>query len=178
MSLMRLIFRNYLYKYNMKHLEKIYDKILNRESLEEMLNLWRKEGKTIVFSNGCFDILHRGHVEYLSKAADLGDILIIGLNTDASVRRIKGPSRPVNDEKARAVVLAALEFVDAIMFFEEDTPYNLIKTVQPDVLVKGKDYKAEDIVGYDIVTNKGGKVETIELVEGFSTTNIVNSMNS
>ena len=160
----------------MKHLEKIYDKILNRESLEEKLNLWRKEGKTIVFSNGCFDILHRGHVEYLSKAADLGDILIIGLNTDASVKRIKGPSRPVNDEKARAVVLAALEFVDAIMFFEEDTPYNLIKNVQPDVLVKGKDYKAEDIVGYDIVTNKGGKVETIELVEGFSTTNTINKM--
>ena len=160
----------------MKHLEKIYDKILNRESLEEKLNLWRKEGKTIVFSNGCFDILHRGHVEYLSKAADLGDILIIGLNTDASVKRIKGPSRPVNDEKARAVVLAALEFVDAIMFFDEDTPYNLIKNVQPDVLVKGKDYKAEDIVGYDIVTNKGGKVETIELVEGFSTTNTINKM--
>lgn len=160
----------------MKHLEKIYDKILNKESLEEKLNLWRKEGKTIVFSNGCFDILHRGHVEYLSKAADLGDILIIGLNTDASVKRIKGPSRPVNDEKARAVVLAALEFVDAIMFFEEDTPYNLIKNVQPDVLVKGKDYKAEDIVGYDIVTNKGGKVETIELVEGFSTTNTINKM--
>ena len=160
----------------MKHLEKIYDKILNKESLEEKLNLWRKEGKTIVFSNGCFDILHRGHVEYLSKAADLGDILIIGLNTDASVKRIKGPSRPVNDGKARAVVLAALEFVDAIMFFEEDTPYNLIKNVQPDVLVKGKDYKAEDIVGYDIVTNKGGKVETIELVEGFSTTNTINKM--
>lgn len=162
----------------MKHLEKIYDKILNKESLEEKLNLWRKEGKTIVFSNGCFDILHRGHVEYLSKAADLGDILIIGLNTDASVKRIKGPSRPVNDEKARAVVLAALEFVDAIMFFDEDTPYNLIKNVQPDVLVKGKDYKAEDIVGYDIVTNNGGKVETIELVEGFSTTNTINKMNS
>ena len=161
----------------MKHLEKIYNKILNKESLEEKLNLWRKEGKTIVFSNGCFDILHRGHVEYLSKAADLGDILIIGLNTDASVKRIKGPSRPVNDEKARAVVLAALEFVDAIMFFEEDTPYNLIKNVQPDVLVKGKDYKAEDIVGYDIVTNKGGKVETIELVEGFSTTNILKHFN-
>ena len=161
----------------MKHLEKIYDKILNRESLEEKLNLWRKEGKTIVFSNGCFDILHRGHVEYLSKAADLGDVLIIGLNTDASVKRIKGPSRPVNDEKARAVVLAALEFVNAIMFFEEDTPYNLIKNVQPDVLVKGKDYKAEDIVGYDIVTNKGGKVETIELVEGFSTTNILKHFN-
>ena len=161
----------------MKHLEKIYDKILNNESLAERLNLWREEGKTIVFSNGCFDILHRGHVEYLSKAADLGDILIIGLNTDASVKRIKGPSRPVNDEKARAVVLAALEFVDAIMFFDEDTPYNLIKNVQPDVLVKGKDYKAEDIVGYDIVTNNGGRVETIELVEGFSTTNILKHFN-
>ena len=157
----------------MKHLEKIYDKILDEKSLEEMLKLWRKEGKTIVFSNGCFDILHRGHVEYLSKAADLGDVLIIGLNTDASVKRIKGPSRPVNDEKARAVVLAALGFVDAIVFFSEDTPYNLIKRVQPDVLVKGKDYKAEDIVGYDIVINKGGKVETIELVDGFSTTRTI-----
>ena len=160
----------------MKHLEKIYDKILDDKTLDKKLNLWREEGKSIVFSNGCFDILHRGHVEYLSKAADLGDILIIGLNTDDSVRRLKGPSRPVNDEKARAVVLAALEFVDAIMFFEEDTPYNLIKRVQPDVLVKGKDYKAEDIVGYDIVTAKGGKVETIELVEGFSTTKTIEKM--
>ena len=157
----------------MKYLEKIYDKILDDKSLDKKLNLWREKGRTLVFSNGCFDILHRGHVEYLSKAADLGDILIIGLNTDDSVRRLKGPSRPVNDEKARAVVLAALEFVDAIMFFEEDTPYNLIKRVQPDVLVKGKDYKAEDIVGYDIVTAKGGKVETIELVDGFSTTSIL-----
>lgn len=160
----------------MKHLEKIYDKILDDKSLEERLNLWRGEGKTIVFSNGCFDILHRGHVEYLSKAADLGEKLIIGLNTDASVKRLKGQSRPINDEKARAVVLAGLEFVDAIMFFEEDTPYNLIKRVQPDVLVKGKDYKIEDIVGYDIVIAKGGKVETIELVDGFSTTKIVNSL--
>ena len=160
----------------MKHLEKIYDKILDDKSLEEMLNLWREEGKTIVFSNGCFDILHRGHVEYLSKAADLGDVLIIGLNTDSSVKRIKGPSRPVNDEKARAVVLAALEFVDAVIFFEEDTPYNLIKYVQPDVLVKGKDYKAEDIVGYDIVVGKGGRVETIELVDGFSTTKTIEKM--
>ena len=160
----------------MKHLEKIYDKISNRESLADKLNLWRKEGKMIVFSNGCFDILHRGHVEYLSKAADLGDCLVIGLNTDDSVKRLKGPSRPVNDERARAVVLAALEFVDAVIFFEEDTPYNLIKYVQPDVLVKGKDYKAEDIVGYDIVVGNGGKVETIDLVEGFSTTNILKSV--
>ncbi len=161
----------------MKHLEKIYDKILDDNSLEEKLKLWRKEGKTIVFSNGCFDILHRGHVEYLSKAADLGDKLIIGLNTDNSVKRLKGPSRPVNDEKARAVVLAGLEFVDAVVFFEEDTPYNLIKSVQPDVLVKGNDYKAEDIIGYDIVTAKGGKVETIELVDGFSTTKILEKSN-
>ena len=161
----------------MKHLEKIYDKILDDKSLEERLNSWRSERKTIVFSNGCFDILHRGHVEYLSKAADLGDKLIIGLNTDDSVKRLKGSSRPVNDEKARAVLLSALEFVDAVVFFEEDTPYNLIKRVQPDVLVKGKDYKAEDIVGYDIVTGKGGKVETIELVDGFSTTKIINKLN-
>ena len=160
----------------MKHLEKIYDKILDDNSLDERLKLWRDEGKIIVFSNGGFDILHRGHVEYLSKAADLGDKLIIGLNTDDSVKRLKGPSRPVNDEKARAVVLAGLEFVDAVVFFEEDTPYNLIKRVQPDVLVKGSDYKAEDIVGYDIVINKGGRVETIELVDGFSTTNIINKL--
>lgn len=160
----------------MKHLEKIYDKILDNNSLEERLKLWRKEGETIVFSNGCFDILHRGHVEYLSKAADLGDKLIIGLNTDDSVKRLKGPSRPVNDEKARAVVLAGLEFVDAVVFFEEDTPYNLIKSVLPDILVKGSDYKAEDIVGYDIVTEKGGKVETIELVDGFSTTKTIENL--
>lgn len=160
----------------MKHLEKIYDKILDDKSLEERLKLWRREGKTIVFSNGCFDILHRGHVEYLSKAADFGDKLIIGLNTDDSVKRLKGPSRPVNDEKARAVVLAGLEFVDAVVFFEEDTPYNLIKSVLPDILVKGSDYKAEDIVGYDIVTEKGGKVETIELVDGFSTTKTIENL--
>ena len=160
----------------MKHLEKIYDKILDDKSLDKKLNLWREEGKSIVFSNGCFDILHRGHVEYLSKAADLGDKLIIGLNTDDSVKRLKGPSRPVNDEKARAVVLAGLEFVDAVVFFEEDTPYNLIKSVLPDILVKGSDYKAEDIVGYDIVTEKGGKVETIELVDGFSTTKTIENL--
>ena len=160
----------------MKHLEKIYDKILDDKSLDKKLNLWREEGKSIVFSKGCFDIFHRGHVEYLSKAADLGDKLIIGLNTDDSVKRLKGPSRPVNDEKARAILLAALEFVDAVVFFEEDTPYNLIRRIQPDVLVKGKDYKVEDIVGYEIVTAKGGKVETIELVDGFSTTKTIEKM--
>jgi rfaE bifunctional protein nucleotidyltransferase chain/domain len=126
-----------------------------------------------VFTNGCFDILHRGHIEYLSKAADLGDVLIIGLNTDSSVSRIKGLNRPVVDEQSRAMLLAALHFTTAIVYFDDPTPYELIKKVQPDILVKGKDYKAEDVVGYDIVVAKGGKVETIELVKGFSTTTIL-----
>ena len=160
----------------MNYFEKICNKILDKEGLAKWLDDCRKNGKKIVFSNGCVDILHRGHVEYLSKAAAFGDVMVIGLNTDASVRRLKGPSRPVNDEKARAFVLAGLECVTAVVLFDEDTPYNLIKTVQPDVLVKGSDYKPEDIVGYDIVMAKGGKVETIDLVEGFSTTKTIEKM--
>ena len=161
----------------MNNLECISKKILDNESLDVWLRQCREHGDKIVFSNGCFVILHRGHVEYLSKAADLGDVLIIGLNTDASVRRLKGESRPVNGQESRALLLAALSFVDAVVFFDEDTPYNLINKVQPDVLVKGKDYKPEDVVGYDIVTSKGGKVITIDLVDGFSTTNIINKIN-
>ena len=162
----------------MNYLEKICNKILDKDGLAQWLDDCRKNGKKIVFSNGCFDILHRGHVEYLSKAAAFGDVMVIGLNTDASVRRLKGPSRPVNDEKARAFVLAGLECVTAVVLFDEDTPYNLIKTVQPDVLVKGSDYKPEDIVGYDIVMAKGGKVVTVDLVEGFSTTRTIEKMAS
>ncbi len=162
----------------MNNLERISKKILNDDNLESWLCRCRKRGDKIVFSNGCFDILHRGHVEYLSKAADLGNVLIIGLNTDASVRRLKGESRPVNDQNARAFLLAALSFVDAVVLFDEDTPYNLIKKIQPDVLVKGKDYKAEDVVGYDIVNAKGGEVITIDLVDGFSTTNTINKINN
>ena len=157
----------------MKTLTTIKNKLLSREALETKLAEWRSAGETIVFTNGCFDILHRGHVEYLAQAADLGDKLIIGLNTDASVKRLKGESRPINDEKSRALLLSALQFVDVVVFFDEDTPYELIKQVQPDILVKGNDYKPEEIVGYDIVTAKGGKVLTIDLVEGFSTTNII-----
>ena len=162
----------------MNYFEKICNKILDKEGLEKWLEDCRKNGKKIVFSNGCFDILHRGHVEYLSKAAAYGDVMVIGLNTDASVRRLKGPSRPVNDEKARAFVLAGLECVTAVVFFDEDTPYNLIKTVQPDVLVKGSDYKPENIVGYDVVMAKGGKVVTVDLVEGFSTTKTIEKMSA
>lgn len=157
----------------MQTLTTIKNKLLSREALKTKLAEWRSAGETIVFTNGCFDILHRGHVEYLAQAADLGDKLIIGLNTDASVKRLKGESRPVNDEKSRALLLSALQFVDAVVFFDEDTPYELIKQVQPDILVKGNDYKPEEIIGYDIVTAKGGKVLTIDLVEGFSTTNII-----
>ena len=161
----------------MNNLKDIKDKILDEESLKKWLDECHRQGKRVVFSNGCFDILHRGHVEYLAKAADLGDKLIIGLNTDASVKRLKGPSRPVNDQNARAFVLAALQFVDAVVLFDEDTPYNLIKKVLPDVLVKGKDYEPKNIVGYDIVTEHGGKVETIDLVEGFSTTKTIEKIN-
>ncbi|HBZ66199.1 MAG TPA: D-glycero-beta-D-manno-heptose 1-phosphate adenylyltransferase [Bacteroidales bacterium] len=141
-----------------------------------MLAYWRFKGLKIVFSNGCFDLLHRGHVEYLSKAASLGDVLVIGLNDDDSVRRLKGPGRPVNTLEARAVILASLQYVNAIVPFPEDTPLNLITTVLPDILVKGADYRIEEIVGYDVVTAHGGKVETIGLVEGFSTTGIVNRL--
>jgi D-glycero-beta-D-manno-heptose 1-phosphate adenylyltransferase len=153
--------------------EILLKKIIPLPELNYRLAYWKFHGKKIIFTNGCFDIIHLGHVDYLSKAADCGDILIIGLNTDQSVRNIKGPERPINNENARARVLAAFSFVSAVVFFDEPTPYELIKKVQPDVLVKGSDYKAEDIVGYDIVTAKGGQVITIDFLEGYSTTGII-----
>ena len=149
--------------------ELIQRKILKQPELDRMLAYWRFRDQKIVFTNGCFDIIHLGHIDYLAKAAALGDKLIIGLNTDASTRRLKGPHRPINDENARAMIMASFSFVDAVVLFDEDTPYNLIRTVQPDILVKGADYRAEDIVGYDIVTSKGGKVETLEYLPGYST---------
>lgn len=157
----------------MDNLQLIKNKILNTKDLQKQLGQWRQQGLKIVFTNGCFDLLHRGHVEYLSKAADLGDVLVVGLNTDASVRRLKGEGRPVNDEEARALVLASLGVVDAVVLFDEDTPYELIKAVRPEVLVKGADYKPEEIVGYDIVTSYGGLVTTVPLVEGYSTTRLL-----
>lgn len=157
----------------MSHFSTLTSKILEGQALTETIERWHTEGQTVVFTNGCFDILHRGHVEYLAKAADLGTRLIIGLNTDASVRRLKGPTRPVNDEQARALVLSALGFVDAVAMFAEDTPYNLIAQVQPDILVKGGDYRVEEIVGYDIVTSRGGKVLTLPFVDGYSTTSTI-----
>lgn len=157
----------------MPKLAVIQDKILLGDRLDRWLAVSRFKRKKIVFTNGCFDVLHRGHITYLAKAAALGDVLVIGLNTDASVKRLKGPSRPVQDEDTRALILASLTFVAAVVLFDEDTPYNLIKRVQPDVLVKGGEYKVEDIVGYDVVKGKGGTVLTIDMVEGFSSTGII-----
>jgi rfaE bifunctional protein nucleotidyltransferase chain/domain len=157
--------------------KKLYSKLITIESCKAKLKLLNFLEKKIVFTNGVFDILHTGHVDYLSKARDLGDFLIVGLNSDSSVKRLnKGPERPINNEQSRAVVLGALECVDAIVLFEEDTPYNLIKEIQPDVLVKGSDYEIEKIVGYDIVKAKGGEIKTITLSEGFSTTNVINKI--
>ena len=154
----------------------IKSKIIAKDNLKSTLVRYSLLGKRIVFTNGCFDILHRGHVEYLTKAADLGDVLIVGLNTDNSVRRIKGVGRPIQDQDARALVLASLHSVDNVVLFEEDTPYELINFIKPGILVKGKDYKEEEIVGYDIVKQTGGEIITIELTEGYSTTGILDKL--
>ena len=147
--------------------------ILEEKKLEAWLLDFRQTMYKLVFTNGCFDILHAGHVDYLQKARQLGDALLVGLNNDESVRKLKGDSRPIVDEKARAMVLAALEAVDAVVFFKEETPGRLIDQVQPDVLVKGGDYLAEEIVGYQTVTTKGGTVKVLPFLEGHSTTSII-----
>ncbi|MDI1232664.1 MAG: D-glycero-beta-D-manno-heptose 1-phosphate adenylyltransferase [bacterium] len=157
----------------MKHHEKIQDKIKTQSALMEFVEQAKSNDKRIVFTNGCFDILHKGHVDYLSKAADKGDILIVGVNTDESVKRLgKSPSRPIQDEDARAYLIASLESVSAVILFNEDTPYELIQKIVPNVLVKGSDYEPSKIVGYDIVISNGGSVETIDFIAGYSTTAI------
>lgn len=160
----------------MRTLENIQNKIISKENLSEVIQLLNSQNKKIVFSNGCFDLVHLGHVEYLAKAADLADVFILGLNTDASVKRLKGDSRPLQDEHARAILMSGFSFIDYVVLFDEDTPLELIECVQPDVLVKGNDYKAEDVVGFDVVTKKGGTVQTIELTEGYSTSIIVDKI--
>jgi len=154
----------------MKHDELIKSKLFALDPLLKAIKGWRADGKKIVFTNGCFDLLHLGHIDYLAKASDLGDILIVGLNTDNSVRTLKGKDRPINDEHSRAILMAALSFVGAVILFDERTPYNLIKSVEPDILVKGSDYKTEEIAGHKVVQAKGGKVMTIDLLPGYSTT--------
>jgi rfaE bifunctional protein nucleotidyltransferase chain/domain len=148
-------------------------KILSGPELDRWLVQSRFKNRKIVFTNGCFDVLHRGHVEYLASASELGDLLVIGLNTDESVKRLKGPSRPYLDEETRAFILASMSFTSAIVLFDEDTPLELIRRVRPDVLVKGSDYKPVEIVGHDLVTSWGGKVLTIDLTPGFSSTQLI-----
>lgn len=138
----------------------------------ERCRAWRGQG-AVVFTNGCFDLLHLGHVDYLEQARALGSRLVVGVNSDASVRRLKGAARPLTDEYARCRVLAALAFVDLVVLFQEDTPLTLIETICPDILVKGDDYAPVDIVGADFVISRGGRVATVPLVAGYSTTRLL-----
>jgi rfaE bifunctional protein nucleotidyltransferase chain/domain len=149
------------------------DKIVNLDTLKSNVNFWQSEGEKVVFTNGVFDLLHIGHITYLAKAANLGEKLIIGLNADSSVTRLKGEGRPVNDQSNRAALLAALFFVDAVILFEEDTPLDLISAILPDILVKGADYTVDNIVGAKEVIANGGEVLTIDMVEGYSSTSII-----
>ncbi|HRK55130.1 MAG TPA: D-glycero-beta-D-manno-heptose 1-phosphate adenylyltransferase [Cyclobacteriaceae bacterium] len=154
-------------------MEKIANKIKSLSQGKAQVAKWRSQGLKIVFTNGCFDILHLGHVDYLEKAAGLGDRLIIGLNTDDSVSRFKGSERPIQDQNSRARILSSLQFVDMVVLFNEDTPLELISNLIPDILVKGSDYLAENIVGAEVVKKHGGEVKTIDFVSGYSTSRII-----
>jgi D-glycero-beta-D-manno-heptose 1-phosphate adenylyltransferase len=162
----------------MRKADIIEKKIFTLPELLRRIAQWRAIGKTVSFTNGVFDIMHRGHIASLSQAAGEADYLIVGLNSDASTKRLKGDSRPVNDEQARSIVMAALLMVDAVVLFEEDTPLELIKAVLPDVLVKGGDYTEEQIVGAKEVKANGGKVVINPIVEGFSTTGLIGKINT
>ncbi len=153
--------------------EEITGKLITLEGVQKIFTPTYRSDHTIVFTNGCFDLLHRGHVYYLSRARELGSLLVVGLNSDASTSILKGPERPINDQQARAEVLGALGFVDYVVIFEEETPLELIKAVRPDILIKGGDYKAEEIVGYNEVISWGGKVETIPVLEGYSSSSMI-----
>lgn len=161
-----------------KHLANEEDITTHKILTGKILDTFREDNKDkkIVFTNGCFDILHIGHLRYMEEASKLGDILVIGLNSDKSVRRLKGPDRPINNQNDRAELLSALEFVDYVIIFEEDTPYELIKKIQPDILVKGGDYNFENVVGKDIVEARGGELRLLQFVNGKSTTNIINKI--
>ncbi|WP_276345927.1 D-glycero-beta-D-manno-heptose 1-phosphate adenylyltransferase [Daejeonella sp. JGW-45] len=162
----------------MGKLQHIEEKIFTLEQLQARLNMWRLLEKKIVFTNGWFDLLHKGHIDYLSKAADLGDRLIIGLNSDKSAKGVKGPGRPIMAEDSRALMLASFSFVDAVILFDEDTPLNLITVVKPDILVKGADYTIGQIVGADVVLENGGQVKTLDYLPGYSTTLIEQKIRS
>jgi D-glycero-beta-D-manno-heptose 1-phosphate adenylyltransferase len=157
-------------------MERSEDKIKSLPEAKKKVAEWKAKGQKVVFTNGCFDILHLGHVDYLEKAKHLGDKLIVGLNSDSSVGRFKGPDRPIQDQHSRARILAALQFTDLVVFFDDDTPHRLISELLPDVLVKGSDYLAENIVGADVVKSHGGEVKTLEFVPGYSTSKIIDKI--
>ncbi len=161
-----------------KAFEKIEGKIVSKEEAKKLIDLWKKQDLKVVFTNGCFDILHSGHLKYLSEAWELGNKLVVGLNADVSVKILKGENRPINNENSRALMLASLFFVDLVVLFEEETPENLITTITPNILVKGGDYKIENIVGAKHVIENGGQVLPLSFVEGFSSTNIINKIKS
>ena len=156
--------------------DSVSQKIHSLPGITQKVSQWKKEGKKIVFTNGVFDLLHKGHIFTLSQAAKQGDILIIGLNADNSVRKLKGDSRPINDENARALLLASLVMVDAVVIFEEDTPLKLITSILPDILVKGGDYTVDQIAGAKEVIANGGKIVINPILDGFSTTAIINAI--
>lgn len=153
-------------------MEKLDQKIHSFASIRNQCQAWREAGKRLVFTNGCFDLLHYGHLHYLHQARDLGDLLIVGLNSNASVKRLKGKHRPIKDEQSRIYLLAALFCIDALVVFEEDTPLKLIEEVQPDVLVKGGDWPVERIVGAELVLARGGEVKCLDFIEGYSTSQL------
>ena len=157
-------------------MEEVKDKIKDLPEGKSMVTKWKKNGQKVVFTNGCFDLLHLGHVDYLEKAKALGGKLVVGLNTDDSVSRFKGPNRPIQDQASRARVLASLQFVDMVVLFNEDTPLDLISALIPDVLVKGSDYLAENIVGAEVVKRNGGEVKTIDFVSGYSTSRLIDKI--
>lgn len=162
----------------MRNVNSIPKKIMDVASLQKQVNIWKFLGKKIVFTNGCFDILHEGHIYSLSRAASFGDILLVGVNSDASVKKLKGEARPVNNEHSRSLLLASLAIVDAVTIFGEDTPLDLIKTVLPDVLVKGGDYTVAQIAGAKEVIANGGEVKIVPLLQGFSTTGIIDRIHA
>jgi rfaE bifunctional protein nucleotidyltransferase chain/domain len=157
----------------MKASDKIPLKLMSRSDLVRQAERWKLQDKKIIFTNGCFDILHKGHLELLSQAAALGDILVIGVNSDDSVKRLKGDERPVNDENFRALMLASLAIVDAVSIFQEDTPMELIESIVPNIIVKGGDYDPSTVVGAELVVKNGGEVIIIPLVKGYSTSNLL-----
>lgn len=154
----------------MSKLQNIEKKVFRPGELKATLNVWRLQQRRIVFTNGCFDLLHLGHIDYLARAADYGDKLVIGLNSDVSTTVLKGPNRPINDQRSRSMILASLSFVDAVIIFDEETPLDLITWVRPDFLIKGSDYTIPEIVGSDIVLKNGGEVHTIDYLPGYSST--------